>query len=288
MNTPMKTEVAVSGTLTTAPQQQAAQPFSLAPRTLDEAFRLADMLAQSDLVPKDFQRKPGNVMIAMQWGMEVGLKPLQSLQNIAVINGRPSMWGDAVLALVRASSLCEYVLEDEGPDGTAVCRAKRRGEPEQIRTFSNLDAKTAGLAGKSGPWTTNPKRMKQMRARSFALRDVFPDVLKGMDIAEVVNDYTDMTPAARIVAPEVPEAPAELLAEAAANAAKGVAVYATFWTSIGKDKRHQIGDKHKEYKATAEAADAARTIEPEAAPPAADPAPLDPFVADMEAAEAKL
>lgn len=169
-----------------------AQPFSLAPRSLDEAFRLADMLADSDMVPKDYKGKPGNIIVAMQWGFEVGLKPLQALQNIAVINGRPSMWGDAVMALVRSSPLCEYVLEDFDGAGTAVCRAKRRGEPEQVRTFSDEDAKKAGLAGKAGPWSTSPKRMKQMRARSFALRDVFADVLKGMDIAEVVVDYTDL------------------------------------------------------------------------------------------------
>lgn len=168
------------------------QPFSLAPRSLDEAFRLADMLADSDMVPKDYKCKPGNIIVAMQWGFEVGLKPLQALQNIAVINGRPSMWGDAVMALVRSSSVCEYVLEDMDSSGTAICRAKRRGEPEQVRTFSDEDAKKAGLSGKAGPWTTSPKRMKQMRARSFALRDVFADVLKGMDIAEVVVDYTDL------------------------------------------------------------------------------------------------
>lgn len=168
------------------------QPFSLAPRSLDEAFRLADMLADSDMVPKDYKGKPGNIIVAMQWGFEVGLKPLQALQNIAVINGRPSMWGDAVMALVRSSSVCEYVLEDMDASGTAICRAKRRGEPEQVRTFSDEDAKKAGLSGKQGPWSTSPKRMKQMRARSFALRDVFADVLKGMDIAEVVVDYTDL------------------------------------------------------------------------------------------------
>lgn len=186
-----------------------AQGFSLMPRTLDEALRLADMLAESDMVPKDFKGKPGNVIVAMQWGFEVGLKPLQSLQNIAVINGRPSMWGDALLALVRASPLCEYVLEEEDANGTAICRAKRRGEPEQIRRFSIEDAKVAGLHGKQGPWQTSPKRMRQMRARSFALRDVFTDVIKGMDIAEVVMDYTDLSaaPAPLPAVPPTPEVP---------------------------------------------------------------------------------
>jgi hypothetical protein len=50
------------------------------------------------------------------------------------------------------------------------------------------DAKAAGLQGKQGPWTQYPKRMRQMRARAFALRDVFPDVLRGLPVAEEVMD----------------------------------------------------------------------------------------------------
>lgn len=172
--------------------------FSLAPRNLDEAFRLADMLADSDLVPKDYKGKPGNCMVAMQWGAEIGLKPMQALQNIAVINGRPSLWGDAMLALVRSSPLCEYVVETIDANGTAICQVKRRGEPEQIRTFSDADAKLAGLIGKQGPWTTNPKRMKQMRARAFALRDVFTDILKGIAMAEEAMDIADPVAIPRI------------------------------------------------------------------------------------------
>lgn len=161
--------------------------FDLSPQTFEQAVSFSKMLAESDLVPKDFKGKPGNCLIAMQWGSELGLKPLQALSNIAVVNGRAALWGDAVIALVRSSPLCEYVQESD--DGyTATCRAKRRGEPEQVVTFSMDDAKQAGLAGKQGPWTQYPKRMRQMRARAFALRDVFPDVLRGMPVAEEVQD----------------------------------------------------------------------------------------------------
>ena len=169
--------------LALAPRQQ----FNLSPQTFEQALTFSNYLADSDLVPKDFKGKPENCLIAMQWGYELGLQPLQAIQNIAVINGRPAMWGDAVIALVRSSPLCEYVQESD--DGnTAACRVKRRGEPEQIRTFSADDARAAGLSGKQGPWTQYPKRMRQMRARAFALRDVFPDVLRGMPVAEEVMD----------------------------------------------------------------------------------------------------
>lgn len=180
--------------------------FDLSPQTFEQALTFAQYLADSDMVPKDFKGKPANCLIGMQWGMELGMKPLQAIQNIAVINGRPNLWGDAMLALVRSSPLCEYVTEDWHPDGTAYCKAKRRGEPEQIRTFSDADANLAGLLGKQGPWTTGPKRMKQLRARGFALRDVFTDVLRGMGMAEEALD----TPTERFLgeAPRVKEPPA--------------------------------------------------------------------------------
>lgn len=163
------------------------QQFDLGPKTFEQAITFSNYLADSDLVPKDFKGKPGNCLVAIQWGMEIGLKPLQAMQNIAVINGRPSLWGDAVIALVRSSPLCEYIIEED--DGrTATCRVKRRGEPEQSRSFGVDDAKAAGLLGKQGPWTQYPKRMRQMRARAFAVRDVFPDVLKGLPVAEEVMD----------------------------------------------------------------------------------------------------
>ncbi|MCC4588715.1 hypothetical protein LL962_16675 [Xanthomonas sp. NCPPB 1067] len=177
----------------TIPQQQGTQiarprqQFDLSPQTFEQALTFADYLAESDLVPKDFKGKPANCLIAMQWGAELGLKPLQALQNIAVINGRAALWGDAVLALVRNSPVCEFV-EEWDVNETAHCKVKRKGEKEALVTFSMEDAKKAGLVGKQGPWTQYPKRMRQMRARAFALRDVFTDVLRGMAIAEEIMD----------------------------------------------------------------------------------------------------
>lgn len=174
---------------------------TLAPTNMKEAMEFAGLLAKSDIVPKDYQGKPGNVLVAIQWGMEIGLQPMQAMQNIAVINGRPSIWGDAMIALVRACPAFEYINETQ-TDKDATCVIKRKGEPEAVRTFSLEDAKRAGLLGKSGPWTQYPKRMMQMRARSWALRDVFPDVLKGMICAEEALDSgpRDVTPVTRTAA----------------------------------------------------------------------------------------
>lgn len=109
------------------------------------------------------------------------------MQNIAVINGRPSIWGDAMLALVKGSGLLEYIAETP-TDTHCTVKIKRVNEPETTRSFSLEDAKKAGLLGKAGPWTQYPKRMMQMRARSWALRDAFPDVLKGIYSAEEARD----------------------------------------------------------------------------------------------------
>lgn len=172
---------------TVAVLTEKSSVVDLGPRTFEQALTFSNYLADSDLVPKDFKGRPGNCLIAMQWGAELGLKPLQAMQNLAIINGRPALWGDAVIALVRASPLCEYVVEEDNGE-TATCRVKRRGEQEQSRAFGMADAKLAGLSGKQGPWTQYPKRMRQMRARAFALRDVFPDVLRGLPVAEELMD----------------------------------------------------------------------------------------------------
>lgn len=226
-----------------------AQAFDLSPKTLDEALRFADMLSKSNIVPKDFIGNPGNILVAVQWGMEIGLKPMQSMQNIAVINGRPSLWGDAVLALVMASPVCESVKE-EFIDGIAYCRAKRRGSDEVVRSFSMEDAQKAGLASKAGPWTQYPKRMQQMRARSFALRDAFPDVLKGMPIAEEVMDYQGELDRAnppqpafkQSNKPPLTDAQAELVADLEAMAREhGLKVFEPFWKGMDKEDRNAIG-----------------------------------------------
>jgi hypothetical protein len=183
----------------------------LALQTFDDAIRFAEMVAKSDFAPKDFKGKPESCLLAIQHGSEVGLSPMQSLQSIAVINGRPTIWGDAALALVQASPVCEYVREYTEGDGeqlVAVCEAKRRGYPQPtVVRFSMSDAKKAGLAGKSGPWSQYPGRMLTLRARGFALRNAFADALRGLITAEEAQDYptpaVSETPATKSAEPVV-------------------------------------------------------------------------------------
>jgi hypothetical protein len=142
------------------------------------------------MVPKTYQGKAADILVAVQMGAELGLKPIQALQNIAVINGKPSVYGDALLALVQAHSSFEDIKEwyDEKTN-TAFCTVKRKNQTEHTVSFSIEDAKKAGLWGKTGPWTQYPKRMMQMRARGFALRDKFADALGGLITVEEAQDY---------------------------------------------------------------------------------------------------
>lgn len=190
----------------------------LRPATFDQLAQFATMAAKSALVPAAFKNRPEDVMLAVQMGSELGLAPMQALQNIACINGRPAVWGDALIGLCRASAACEDIqerLEGEGDAAVAVCVAKRRGASPVLARFSVADAKKAGLWGKAGPWTQYPTRMLQLRARGFALRDAFPDVLRGIISAEEARDMPaakpDEFPGATIEATAEPvaEAPAE-------------------------------------------------------------------------------
>jgi len=191
-----------------------SQPRGLALQTISEAMTFGKMLAGSSFVPKDFRGKPEDCVLAVQHGAELGLGPMQSVQSIAVINGRPSIWGDAAIALVKGSAVCEYIserIEGEGDSMTAICEAKRRTDPTAtVSTFSVADAKKAGLWGKAGPWQQYPKRMLQLRARGFALRDAFPDILRGLVTAEEAQDYATEPESVRVYQPPKKPEPVEV------------------------------------------------------------------------------
>ena len=170
---------------------------NLVPTNAEELSKLAENFANSNLVPLSYQKKPLDCYVAIQCGMSMGLNPFQSLQNIAVINGRPTVWGDALIGLVRRHPDCKGIketIDGEGDDRTATCTVKRLqgGEIEEItKTFSWRDAKKADLTTR-GPWKSYPDRMLQMRARGFALRDGFPDALAGVITREEADDYPEM------------------------------------------------------------------------------------------------
>ena len=159
-------------------------------RTLDDAYRFAKYVIASGLAPASF-KTPEAVLIACQHGAEVGLKPMQSLQRICVVNGRPSLWGEAVPGVVLNSGKMEAWkenVEGAGDAHKATCWAKRKDGMDKLAEFSVGDAKRAGLWGKAGPWTNYPDDMLRYKARARCFRPLFADVLCGLDVAEDVQD----------------------------------------------------------------------------------------------------
>jgi hypothetical protein len=163
----------------------------LAPRDYEEAQRLAKLLCDAKMAPQGFE-KPETCLVGILQGMEMGLSPLFALQRMAIVDGRLTIWGDGALALVLRSGLCVSITEwlegDDESEWISHCEVLREGwDRPIIRSFAVQDAKRANLWHKPGPWTEYPKRMLQMRARAFALRDVFADVLGGLYFREEIE-----------------------------------------------------------------------------------------------------
>ena len=190
--------------------------FQVSVKSFDEAFKFCQMMSETDLCPDSYkpstflnricgqdqkarlnpenikkakEMSVNNIFIACSYGGTLGLNPFQSLQGIAMVNGKPSVYGDTLLGLVRP--LCDDFQEwFDDQTGTAFCVIRRRGSQHPIQQkFSYQDAQRAGLTSKKGPWTQYPERMLQMRARGFAIRDAFPDVLSGVITREEAEDY---------------------------------------------------------------------------------------------------
>ena len=159
------------------------------------AKRIAQTLAQSNLVPDAYRGRPNDVFVAINMGSELGMEPFQAIQSIAVIEGKPCLYGDGLIGVVRASPKCMWIKETLSEDGsTATCETQRRDDPHTVTaTYSMSDAIQAGIDSKFN-WKKHPKRMLQMRARAYCLRDAYPDLLKGLGVVEEHQDHEDSPP----------------------------------------------------------------------------------------------
>ncbi|MCE2029247.1 hypothetical protein [Sessilibacter corallicola] len=198
----------------------STQGSYLNPSNFQEAWEMSEFMAKSSMVPNSYQGKPADILIAMQMGYEVGLKPIQALQNISVINGRPSIWGDGLRALIMSASDLINI-EEEFNDGTqtARCVIVRRINGNDITfcgEFSKADAEKAGLWGRN-TWKSYPKRMLEWRAFGFAARNAYADRLRGIQLAEESQDIPtqerNMGSAQIEEVPEEPDADLERYSE---------------------------------------------------------------------------
>lgn len=214
-NQPEETKT-MTNDLTTTP----GETFSLVPRNLTEAMKYAEIIAASGVCPPAFKGKAGDIVVAIQMGSEVGLKPMQALQNIAVINNKPAVYGDAGLAIVQGSGLVELFDEDNQTialkNGRGRCRMKRRGMPGAAEyMFSMEEADRADLM-KNPCWKKNTGDMLVWRARWRCMRALFADVLKGLNSREEVEDMVHVTTTSEgvdVLMPRAKSAPAETPAQ---------------------------------------------------------------------------
>jgi hypothetical protein len=183
-------------TTTTAPGWAAA----LSPSTTDEAWKVAQALAKSAFVPKQFQNNPSDILIAAAMGARLGLDVFSALQSLAVVNGRPTLYGDALLAVCQARPDWRGMAvrwDGQGDAESVTVSVRRQVAAEALNydgRFSVGDAKRAGLWTKQGPWSQFPKRMMEMRARSYALRGAFADALLGFHSKEEAEDLVEVVP----------------------------------------------------------------------------------------------
>lgn len=188
------------------PNKVGPKVTPLIPQDIDTTYRVAKLYFIGKVCPPDC-KSAEEAFARIMAGAELGVGPLASIQNISSINNRTTVWGDLMLALVENSGLLDDIEEYfEGDltsdDFKAVCRVQRKGRKTIIvNEFSVADAKKANLWTKAGtPWITQPKRMLKMRARSFSLRDGFPDVLKGVYSREEMMGDPMIDATARTVA----------------------------------------------------------------------------------------
>lgn len=158
---------------------------------IDQAFRMAKVLVHAGWT----KMNEAQAVAAIMHGASIGLNPFQAVQGIAIINSRPTVWGDAAMAVIHASGeleSCKVTEIGKGDDWGYQVEVNRKGvDSTTVSTFTIADAKKAGLWGKAGPWTQYPKRMLQLRARAYAMRDAFADKLQGVYIREEIDDYSE-------------------------------------------------------------------------------------------------
>ena len=145
-------------------------------------------LAQSRL---HAHRNPADVLFVISVGESLGLNAATALMNIYNVNGMPTMKADLKLALAKRHP--EYAgCEIDANTERCIVKMKRRNEngtEESITsTFTIEDAKRAGLFPKKDNWRMYPQRMLKARAISYAVNDLFPDIVFGMLSSEEAQD----------------------------------------------------------------------------------------------------
>lgn len=159
-------------------------------RAASAAHQLAVPLCETAFVPAHFQHKAGEATAAILYGAEAGLSPLQALQGVYVISGKPAMYARTLLAVTLSAG--HDVWTEELTDSRAVVCGRRRGSQNIEKSIWTVDrAKKAGYT-KNQKYTTDPQAMLLARAQSDVCRRIAPDALLGMpySVEELEDENT--------------------------------------------------------------------------------------------------
>ena len=164
--------------------------------SFENAQRMAQVLVKSSLVPSAYRNNIPNAMIALEMANRIGISPFMVMQNLDVIQGKPSWNSTFIIAILNSCgrfSPMRFVFDGEGDNYG--CRAVTTDSDGNQLEGTKIDwkmVKAEGWLNKSGSkWKTMPDQMFQYRAASFFGRIYAPDLLKGMHSGD---ELVDMTP----------------------------------------------------------------------------------------------
>lgn len=193
--------------MTNALAIREAAPPVIVPRSLDEMISLAERLASSSLLPAALRGKVPEVLMQIMAGQELGLYSMASLRSFHIIEGKPTMAADAMVAIVLGSGKAEYFRRvGEGTADAVTYETKRRDQPPQRCTWTWEMAKAAALTQKDN-WRLYRRAMLASRAKSELARDVYPDVLAGCYTPDEVGDRAPNAPREDVQDAEFVESP---------------------------------------------------------------------------------
>lgn len=173
------------------------QSMALVPASFAELQAMSATWAKSALIASAMRGRPEDVALVVATGMELGLQPLASLRLINIVEGKPALGADALVAIVKSRrDVCEYFVRVEGEtnDSQAVYVTKRVGDPEPQRMkFTMQDAQRMGLAGRDN-WKKQPATMLRHRARAALAREVYPDIVGAIFTDEEAAEFAREPP----------------------------------------------------------------------------------------------
>lgn len=182
-------------------REYALQPVHALPSSGEwEALTvIATKLASTPFVPTAYRGQPESVLAAMMYGREIGLGPMQALQKIHMIDGKPAMAADLMLSQMRKGGV--VILASESTSERAWINARRKDTGEQaevewtIEEARQVPAKERNqqiTLAEKGTWKAYPSDMLWARCVGRLARRLGSDLLGGMVYSsEEVADWND-------------------------------------------------------------------------------------------------